>query len=262
LKPMPKVVFGGLALVIVAGGVLCFSGLYGSPFERIFLAIGKLVGLAVAASAAFVAYGRHGTDDRQRFSWLLLAIGLLLYTMGQEVLAYHQIILGIETPFPSAGDPLFVAAALLILAAFLDFCLIASRSGVPLGGPLAFWGPALAVLGVFGVGAYWLLGSVIRSGDPAVEVFLNVFYPTASAVTLAPCLVALRMGFLFRGGRLLLVWLPLTLGFMAVAISDVLYACLTSLDIAALQAAVDFLYYAGYLTIAAANLAQVDLLKV
>ena len=90
---------------------------------------------------------------------------------------------------------------------------------------------------------------------------LNIFYPVASFVALAPCLVMLRTGLKFRGGRLLLVWLPMTLGFCAVLVSDILFAYMTTVDMAWIEPAVDFLYTSGYALIPIGTLSQANLLK-
>jgi len=248
-------------LFIAASGVLCFGPWYHTQETLVLTSAFKLIGLVLAFITGFMTFSRLDSGDPQRRPWVLMAAGLLLYAGGQLILAVYQVFLHVRIPFPSAGDPLFVVSYPLIITALFWFCLISIRSGLPLGKPLVFWSPALVVLVVFAASAYPLLAPVVASGDPGAEVALNIFYPVASFVALAPCLVMLRTGLKFRGGRLLMVWLPMTLGFATVLVSDILFAYLVTVEMGWIEPAVDFLYTSGYALIPIGTLSQVNLLK-
>jgi hypothetical protein len=250
-----------MLLFIATGAVLCFGPWYDTRATLVLTALFKLLGLVIAFIAAFTTFSRLDSGDPQRRPWLLLAIGLLLYAGGQSVLASYQVCLDVRSPFPSVGDPLFVASYPLIIGALFWFCVIAIHSGLPLGKSLVFWSPALLVLIVFAAGSYPLLASIIKANDPGMETFLNIFYPVTSFIALAPCLVMLRTGLKFRGGRLLLVWLPITLGFTTVLVSDIFFAYLVADKMACIESLVDFLYVSGYALISIGTLSQANLLK-
>lgn len=258
---MSRIIYGLMLLFIAAAAVLCFGPWYDTPATLVLNSLFKLLGLAIAFVTAFMACSRLASGDPQRRPWALLAVGLLLYAGGQSALTVYQLFLDVRIPFPSWGDPLFVVSYPLIIIALFRFCVLSVRSGLPLGKPLVFWSPALLVLILFAAGCYPLLAPIVGSGDPAVEIALNVFYPVTSFIALAPCLVMLRTGMKFRGGRLLLVWLPITLGFAAVLISDILFAYLVSVQIAWIEHLVDFLYISGYSLIPIGTLSQSNLLK-
>ena len=258
---MSRIIYGLMVLFIAAAAVLCFGPWYETRATLVLTSLFKLVGLAIAFITAFMAFSRLDSGDPQRRPWALMAAGLLLYACGQSVLMIYQVFLHVRIPFPSIGDPLFVVSYPLVICALFWFCAISIRSGLPLGKPLVFWSPALVVLALFAAGSYPLLDPILGSGDPAVEIALNTFYPVASFIALAPCLVMLRTGLKFRGGRLLLVWLPMTLGFCAVLVSDILFAYMTTVDMAWIEPAVDFLYTSGYTLIPIGTLSQANLLK-
>jgi hypothetical protein len=256
-----RIIYGLMLLFIAAAAVLCFGPWYDTPATLVLNSLFKLLGLVIAFITAFMAFSRMEAGDPQRRPWALMAVGLLLYAGGQSVLAVYQLFMDVRIPFPSVGDPLFVISYPLIISALFRFCVISIRSGLPLGRPLVFWSPALLVVVIFAAGCYPLMAPIVGSGDPAAEIALNIFYPVASFVALAPCLVMLRTGLKFRGGRLLLVWLPMTLGFAAVLISDILFAYLVTVKIAWVEHLVDFLYISGYALIPIGTLSQSNLLK-
>ena len=258
---MTRLIYGLMILVIATAGVLCFGPWYHTQATLVLTSLFKLLGLVIASITSFITFSRLESGDPQRRPWMIMAVGLLLYAGGQSILTIYQVFLHVRIPFPSVGDPLFVISYPLIITALFWFCLISIRSGLPLGKPLIFWSPALAVLVAFAASCYPLLAPVVASGDPGAEVALNIFYPVASFVALAPCLVMLRTGLKFRGGRLLLVWLPISLGFTAVLVSDILFAYMTTVDMGWIEPAVDFLYASGYALIPIGALSQAILLR-
>jgi len=254
--------FGTLAAIVLAvGAATCFGPYQETRAATVAIALLKLAGLVFAVLGSSRAARGFGRTEPQRRPWVVLAVALASTAAGQAVLAYHQVVLDVRAPFPSLGDPFFVVGALLFVWAMTSFALAAARSGLPLGTPLQFWGPALVVLLLLVLTAYPVLKPIIDAPAAPLPRVLNVFYPAASFVTLAPLAVMQRVGLRFRGGSLLRVWLPLTVGFAAVLVSDVMFAYLTTLSMTALDPALDFLYLLGYWLIPAGALSQADLLE-
>ncbi len=250
------------AALIVAAAAVCYGPYFTTTPATIFLAMTKLVGLVVSGVLGIVVWVRFGRGAPQRLPWLVLGLALLLMAGGQSVLAFHQIFRDGRAPFPSVGDPLFVVSAGLVAWAMVAFAWQAFRSGLPLGTPFRFWAPAGIIATICAVAAYPLLGPIARAPAQPAELFLNLYYPSASFVTLAPLAVMQRVGVSFRGGELTKVWLPLTLGFCAVLGSDVLFAWFSTLGYSFLDRTLDFLYLTGYWLIPAGIAAQADLAKV
>lgn len=247
-------------LLGIGAAVAALGPWYGTREATVYMALVKLGGLVIAAIAGFFVAARHDPADRQKPTWVIMAVGLMLYACGQSVIAYHQLILQIKLPFPSFGDPFFVISELLLIWALFGFCNIFRKSGLPLGGAGAFWSPVLVAVVMFIALIPPLLAPVAVSDDPPTEVFLNIFYPVAGFIFLAGSAVSLRVGFKFRGGRLLLVWVPLSLGFAAVMVSDILFSFLTGLEVEWVEPLMDLLYTLAYLLIPSGVLAQLSLL--
>jgi hypothetical protein len=239
-------------------GLLVLTPLYDTPVSHVYFSVIKVVGLCLCVCTSFMVYLRFDSGEPQRLPWGLLSSGMMFFTAGQCVLAYHQLILKQPMAYPSLGDPLFVLSSLFNIGALFCFGREAFRSGFALGAALTFWRPALVIVALFVVGFYPLMVPIIDVDAPWVETFLNVFYPVAGFACLALCGVMLRVGLRFRGGKLLWVWVCLTLGFGGVLISDILFSFLASMD---RTGAIDFLYTAGYLFIARGILFQLDLMR-
>jgi hypothetical protein len=255
-----KTLIGIFVLLGIAALVASMGPWYGTREATVFMSLVKLGGLVIAAIAGFIVASRHDPADRQKPTWVIMAVGFMLYACGQSVLAYHQVILQIKLPFPSFGDPFFVMSELLLIWALFGFCSIFRKSGLPLGSAGAFWSPVLVAVVLFVALIPPLIAPVAVSDNPPTEVFLNIFYPVAGFVFLAPSAVSLRVGFKFSGGRLLLVWVPLSLGFAAIGISDSLFSYLTGLEVQWVEPYMDLLYTLAYLLIPSGVLAQLSLL--
>jgi len=238
-----------VAILGVACAVVCLSPLYTAGFALKLLAMTKLGALIGAAVCSWSVWRSSERGEPQRPSWRRLALGLSFYSGGQTVLAFHQIVFNTAITFPSFGDPLFVIATVFDISALFGFCIAAARSGLPLGRPAVFWSPVALCAVALAAGSYSVLSPVVQSSSGLVEALLNVYYPVSSLIALGPCLIMLGVAMRFRGGRLLLVWLPLTVGFALVLASDVMFAYVSTASGAGLEALMDLAYALGYLLV-------------
>ncbi len=76
----------------------------GGPLDRWW--VFNLVGLS---SAAAVLYGVHRHRPRGWLGWQLIALGLLLFVVGDFLTEHYRPLFGSELPFPSAADPVYLA---------------------------------------------------------------------------------------------------------------------------------------------------------
>jgi len=247
-------------LLVGVAAVVCFGPWYETDSSLMFMALVKLAALLIGALGSFLVHIQIDPSKTQSRAWLRMAIGLLLFASAQSVLAYHQIILNELVPFPSAADPQFVAGTILLIWALFEFCIYFARSGISLGRLSVFWSPAMITAVVFVCLVPPLLAPVASASGSAAETFLNLFYPIAGFALLAAGTVALRVGVLMRGGKLLNIWVPITLGVVTLTASDILFSYLTSLDITGIESPIDFLYIAGYLLIARGVLSQLEMM--
>ncbi len=248
-------------LLLIWGAISCFGPWYTSPVTLKTNSVIKLVCLIIAAAFGFVAHRAYGKTDLQRRSWLIWSLGLTMYALGQSVLAYYQILRNVPIVYPSAADFFFFAFYLFCLPAAVMFCVRAFRSGLPLGRGWKFWWPAVVVLAAFLLSVSSTLVPMFEASTPWLETFFNATYTIGGFSLLAPCVVMIRVGLKFRGGSVLKVWLPISLGFTCVLLSDILFFYLTQYKLGWAERCVDFLYIAGYIAVARGSLFQLQVMK-
>jgi hypothetical protein len=246
--------------ITVFGALVCFGPYHQTRWATVIISVAKLVGLLLAALSSIGVFRTLKPGERERISWGLLAAALTLMVAGQSVLAFHQVVLDDRAPFPSLADPPYVLGEAIVVVAMVDFAWRAFRSGLPLGSPAAFWSPGVVVLVLFALTVKPVLAPVIAANSHPVELFLNVYYPVTGYLTLAPIMVVLGVGLRFQGA-IRKVWVPLSLGFACILVSDIFFAYFTTLSIASLDAGLDFLYLTGYWLIPTGAITQLDLVR-
>ena len=249
-----------VSLLILGAGVFCSGPWYGTPPLSTLLSTLKPLGLLAGAVLAGLVASRMRGQSEMTSAWAVFAVGLGLQAVGQGTIASYQIFLQQELPFPSWGDAFFVASLGLMLYALFSFSLRSYRSGLSLGSRWRFWWPAPVFGGAALVICLVTVLPTLKAEDGWMKVGLNAIYPFYSVLALVPAAVMLRMALRFRGGRLLLVWLPLTVGLVATLAADVLYAWLTGMEAGWAFPLVDWLYLSAYLLMPTGILFQLSLL--
>ncbi len=257
----PTLVAGLVGFIVSLVAVACIGPWYSLDIVRNLLAIVKILSLFASALGSLVASGKIKESGAQRSVWLGLGIGFSMMFLSQCVLFVEVTFLDMQGVFTTYADPLFLISYVFLIWALISFSLRSFGSGLPLGSPLAYLSPGLIVLILFCVGGVFLLYPVINSGAPNAEVFYNVFYPVADFILLVPCAVILRVSIKFRGGRLWMVWMPLTVGFVLYLLGDLVFAYQVSLNMPWLEPMMNFLFTSGYTVTAGGVLGQFDLIK-
>jgi hypothetical protein len=219
-----------------------------APIKLLFLVIA-----AVYASRSATSFERA---NPVRAAWLLLAFGLWAYVVAQSVLGFYQLVLGRTAPFPSIADLFFVPATMLLAVSLFLFLKVYKSVGFEVGetfdvGIVLFF--ALSLLGVF----FLVVGRpVLASEAPFAERALNVAYPVLDCILLIPAVLLLKMALSMRGGSLWKVWMALLLGFVFLAVGDILFAFFTTLGKSALDPLLDVAFAWSYILIARAVVTQ------
>jgi len=247
-------------LVIAAAAVVCFGPWYHWPAVAIGLSLLKPFGLLLGAVLAGLVAARLSGPGGLRPAWAVLSVGLGLQASGQGIIAFHQVVASDAVPFPSLGDAFFTASLGFMLWALFAFSWRSYRSGLSLGGRWRFWWPAPVIGSLSLLAGLICVTPALKADDGWLATGLNVLYPTYSAIALVPAAVMLRLAIRFRGGRLLLVWLPITVGLVATLAADVLFAWLTGLKAAWAMPLVDWLYLSAYLLLPTGILFQLSLM--
>jgi hypothetical protein len=206
----------------------------------------RLLGLVLGVLSALTVVKRLETSDPQKKTWKILTMGMFCQSCAQSILFSYQVFGSGKAPFPSSADVFFPMAVLFCTYALFSFCFLASHSGFALGTRWSFWWPGWILGGLSFLTCGALLLPVLNSQSETAAKALNLFYPLSNSLIIIPCAVMLRVAIKFKGGNLLLVWLPITTGFLIALVSDVLFAYFSSLNIKGFGAAVNLLYTISY----------------
>jgi hypothetical protein len=237
-----------------------YARLAGDPL--IYLGtLSKLALLGLAMRLAWDCAARFEEGNLVRPAWQLLAAGLLLLFLGQLSLAPYQLFLRIPIPFPSWGDVLFVLAYPLLIASLAGFIRAYDAAGYPVGTPGERWAVGLGVAAASAILGIVILRPVVLAAAPALEKFLNLFYPTMDFLLLVPTALLIRTTLAFRGGKVWKVWLAVLAGLVFLSLGDILFSYLQALGQQKLDPLVDALYIAAYGLLAKGLLYQRDLLS-
>jgi len=212
-------------------------------------AVCKLALLAFACVHATQTFRRLEPGNDARSPWLLLALALGGFTLGQSILSGHQLVFA-KSPFPSPADALFIAAYPLLLAAFVRFGRAYRRSGLPVGKLWQHLAIAASVLVAGALVAGPLLRPVLAAPGTRLEHALNVAYPAFDLALLIPLAILVRIAWPFRGGAIFRAWALLLAGTVGMCAGDLLFAWFSMMDASHLDPLVHGSYLVAYACLA------------
>ena len=207
-----RLAFAVILLMVAAGAANMLVGFGGSAVDGFIRTWGSLIVYALAA--AIVAF-RAVRVPQHRRAWIILAVGLTLYGLGNVVwmVWYNHLA---SPPIPSIADGLWLA---LYPASYIGLVLLAREDnrGVPAG---VWLDGIVAGLGFAAVGSAVVFGPVLASATGStIAVDTSLAYPVADLL-LAVLVVALLA---LRGWRLNRGWALLGAGFMLLYVADSIY---------------------------------------
>jgi hypothetical protein len=246
-------VFGILSLAIAAlfvvrtfaGDAALYRNVLTDPTLVRAAAVCKLALLALACQNATHTVLRLDRSNDARSPWLLLAIALGGFTLGQSILSAYQLAVA-KSPFPSLADAFFMAAYPLLLASFVRFGRAYRRSGLPVGPVWQHLAIAAAVLVVGALAAGPLLRPVLAAPGTRLEHALNVAYPAFDLALLIPLAILVRIAWPFRGGAIFRAWALLLAGAVGMCAGDLFFAWFSMMDASHLDPLVHGSYLVAY----------------
>jgi len=149
--------------------------------------------------------------------FFLLALGLLIWCIGEIMWAIYVLVLGIEVPFPSLADVFYITGYGSFFIGFFIFMKVFGHvfSERAIKVPSIISGLVILAITSFTV----VPEALIHSGN-IVEAALAVAYPMHDAVLIALAVIALMV---LWGGKLARRWLYLLIGFMLTGLVDIFY---------------------------------------
>lgn len=245
-RAIPLVVFrvftAGFAAIFIAWLVIRPGGEDGLVwFSDIVLPIAALIsGLVIFTAALFL-------KGRDRWSWMLMAVGVTGWGLGQVAWSYYELVLDRETPFPSVADLGYLAMPPFM---FIGLLILPTRS-VPAGERLKIGLDALIIMAsIATVSWYFVLGPIYDNADAtAAEKYIGLAYPFGDLILMFALVGGVARGWIARrsGTFMLLVG-----GILAFVVADFSFAYLTLHDAYVSGSPSDLGWPLGFLLVALA----------
>ncbi|HAV76368.1 MAG TPA: hypothetical protein DCX53_03340 [Anaerolineae bacterium] len=215
------ITMGGIALLYVVFNTF----LLGSD-ELIFL-INQNFYTPFALLNAILAVHLWSKTDKGKNQALFagLSIGWVSWFAAELTWGVYSL-LGREIPYPSIADMFWIFGYLpIIIGLYLRLREIPVRPSLLQQSIL--WGiSSFIILITF----FFILLPIIREYDPAslVESILNVTYPLVDLLLLV---IVIRLLFVYQRGNYGIAWMILSIGFVFMSVSDLIFAYTTSIDL-------------------------------
>ncbi|MEW6568401.1 MAG: hypothetical protein AB1449_09610 [Chloroflexota bacterium] len=177
-----------------------------------------VVAASVGLALSFLLWRSFSRGEVLKRIWGSLTLGLLLWTIGEAIWSYYQLLAGHQLPYPSLADFVWIAGYVPVAFGLLLRChslRVIPSKGWRLTLFLVF--VTLATLAV-AVVAVPIIGNS-GSGN-LLEKMVNVVYPIGD---LAITIGALSIALMLIGGSLSVPWGLIAAGCFCVAVADLLY---------------------------------------
>lgn len=199
--------------------------------------VGGLVTLVVALSMR----------GRSRVSWALMGLGTLCWGGGMAAWSWYELVLEVETPFPSAADLGYLAMIPFMFAGLVS--LPAGR--VPVEGRIKIALDALIVFAGFTTLAWITLLAPLYADheSTSLERTISLAYPLGDLALLTALVGGATRGWIGRRDPALL---PLMLGICGLIAADVGFAWLTQHDAYGSGSPIDLGWPLGHMLVALA----------
>lgn len=238
--------FVAVASLIVNITIYYWADIAGLADNQGFLTYSNLMIISwstIAAICFFFAMGSFGVKSTQGQVWLFMALGQVLYAIG-DIIYFQLSVFGPDAnPFPSLADIFWTLAYPLIFVGMTLQLRLASAK--------LTWTEIGIVLTITGIGAvatwFYILSPTIAtwtSSTAAAEILFSLDYPIFDII-LAP--LAIFLALKYRGGQFARAWFIIAAGFVLMAAFDLAYTYFTSTTGGYLFLYTDHIYIGQYM---------------
>lgn len=215
----PALLGVGITAIVILIYIPGISSLLG---PLLALAIYDLIVIVTAVCAAYLAtrlWRNYERGEMLSMIWGNIAAGLILWSVGEIIWSSDQLFGGNSLPYPSMADVLWILGYLPFILAFglrLYTLKITPNKG---------W--QIAILVLYMLLFFFATGFIIApiftdsSTTRVFEKTINLLYPIGDLIV---GFLAVSLVMVLIGGTLFSSWGIIALGFLCVAVSDLLYA--------------------------------------
>jgi hypothetical protein len=235
------VVIGSLLFVTIVYLTQFFPEFEGGIFFTDIMPV--LFGIGATTGSLFASLKIYGYKTLNGKIWLLIALGNLLWAFGELGWFYFEVILGIDTPYPSFADVLWLAGFLpLYIALFKTNQLIKPK----LTKKLLIWYGIISVACIFAIIflVIWPIATYPVGEDFTFsEKAFSIIYPITDIILfLFALLVLLRFG----GAKISWAWFILAISFLIDVFADSWFSIILWEEIYYTYHPVDLLWLLSY----------------
>lgn len=236
----------------------------GDEFMKIVSDIFPIINAAIAVICLVTVLKQFKEFDMTKISWLLITIGIFLNftaetTYGVLQVFYHY---DMDEIYPTMADFFWCAAYIPLFAGVFSMFVGYKNSGFPMGELRTYFFLGIVFLLTSTAVLFYLLLPILN--DPDTELFTKVFYffyPIADLMLVAPAVILMYITTLFGRGIISRPLRYLAIGFVLIALSDLLFSVLDWQDAYGSGNLIDLGWNAGYLSIGLAALYQKELIE-
>jgi hypothetical protein len=199
---------------------------------------------------AFLLWAAFEPSEPHKAIWGALAVGLLLWSLGEGIWAFFEMVLQQEIPYPSVADIAWVIGYIpLFVGLWLRYRTL--RMTPPTSQLVVVLAVFVALVVVAVIFVIWPI--VTYPEYEPIEKFLDSLYPVGDLVVALGALLSMLA---LSGGTMFRSWALLAAGLLLISGSDILFSYTTWNEIYVydrpdlLSAIVDVSYFAAYILIA------------
>ncbi len=233
----------GIIASMIASSILFFAiAILDAALLDAFTDCGVAILSLLPAASGYLLARRYGPDSPFGKCFALLAAGLALWFSGECLWPIHTRLLGIEMPFPSIMDALWMSGYIFIglgIYAIIRIFWPASALG---RGALIQTSCAVAATSALIV----ILAPRIYEAS-ALGLLIYDYYLISDVAILGLLSILYRI---LKGGRLSRSWLIMAIGLAAISSADILFNLATSIEAKDYLLISDLIYMNGYSLIA------------
>jgi diguanylate cyclase len=195
---------------------------FGGASNELMRNIAYLVAPAFAVMGGFYALSAHGWRGVASQPFVFLAIGLLLWGLGEVLWVYYDFVIR-ETPYPSLADSFYLLAYPFLFLGLLQQVKISGVNWKKFDPVIVFLFGIIAVL-LAGVATYFGIYLAYDSTSTLLENVVAIGYGLADVVIILCSLLVLILAWEFKGGNLMRLYLYLFFAFVMTMVADVGFA--------------------------------------